>query len=148
MVTKFSNQNHTHNLYRWPLQHAITSYSTAATIITRDLSSTKTSLATCFSVAHRKGIKDWGASLLFKVQLFTATTTLVCCIEFRTVVPKSSPQYSLRFLGTFVAATRVYTIEWDNNYARFYRIYSNKVAIPRLVAALEYKELCKATLEQ
>ena len=28
MVTKFSNQSHTHNLYRWPLQHAIASYST------------------------------------------------------------------------------------------------------------------------
>ena len=26
MVTKFSNQSHTHNLYRWPLQHAIASY--------------------------------------------------------------------------------------------------------------------------
>ena len=29
MVTKFSNQSHTHNLHRWPLQHAIASYSTA-----------------------------------------------------------------------------------------------------------------------
>jgi hypothetical protein len=29
VVTKFNNQSHTHNLYRWPPQHAITSYSTA-----------------------------------------------------------------------------------------------------------------------
>ena len=28
VVTKFNNQSHTHNLYRWPLQHAIASYST------------------------------------------------------------------------------------------------------------------------
>ena len=31
MVTKFSNQSHTHNLYRWSLQHAIASYSTVMT---------------------------------------------------------------------------------------------------------------------
>jgi hypothetical protein len=28
VVTKFNNQSHTHNLYRWPPQHAIASYST------------------------------------------------------------------------------------------------------------------------
>ncbi len=29
MVTKFNDQNHTHNLYLWPLQCTITYYSTA-----------------------------------------------------------------------------------------------------------------------
>ena len=33
VVTKFSNQSHTHNLYRWPLQHAIASYSTVMTTL-------------------------------------------------------------------------------------------------------------------
>ena len=28
VITKFSNQSHTHNLYRWPLLHVIASYST------------------------------------------------------------------------------------------------------------------------
>ena len=28
VVTKFSNQSHTHNVYQWPLQHVIASYST------------------------------------------------------------------------------------------------------------------------
>ena len=35
VVTKFSNQSYNHNLYRWPLQHAIASYSTVLCAQTR-----------------------------------------------------------------------------------------------------------------
>ena len=87
VVTKFSNQSHTHNLYRWPLQHAIASYSTAVlenilplvTLVTSNnyvpVNDTPTTPPPCYrgeltgNWFSPEGMGYWYSSLLYRVQI-------------------------------------------------------------------------------
>ena len=118
IATKFSNQSCTHNLYWWPLQHAIVSYST---VLTKDLIRDNT----CVCILLLKcNIHKWPQNSVIK-----ATHTICTGGHCNTrLFPAPGPLYWQRNLN-FFAVVLVSFLHGECGKAKFHLLAASQVPI-------------------